>query len=374
MNFTRAIASKISEDLKERMVLIGGPRQVGKTTLARQFLTRDEQYFSWDDLEQRAILKKHQIDQSLNTVVLDEIHKYARWRTLLKGLYDKNKGKLRIIVTGSARLDHFRKGGDSLFGRYFYFRLHPFSLGEVDRQYKAETLSKLEVFGGFPEPYLKAEDVFLRRWQRERRSKVVNQDLSDLAAIKEISLVELLADMLPSKVGSPLSIKSIQEDLEVSPNTVSAWIQLLEQVYYCYRIVPFGAPKVRAVKKANKLYLWDWSEIEDVAARRENLLASHLLKFCHWKEDVEGHKMELRYLRDVVGHEIDFVVLKNKKPIFAVEAKSGDTSVSKSIKYFRERTNIPIFYQVHFSSQEYAEPKVQVMTFRNFCRRVLEGV
>jgi predicted AAA+ superfamily ATPase len=198
--------------------------------------------------------------------------------------------------------------------------------------------------------------------------------LRSYPAIKEISLLELLADMLPTKVGSPLSIKSIQEDLEVSPNTVSAWIQLLEQVYYCYRIVPFGAPKVRAVKKANKLYLWDWSEIEDVGARRENLIASHLLKFCHWKEDVEGHKMELRYLRDVDGHEIDFVVLKNKKPIFAVEAKSGDTSVSKSIKYFRERTNIPIFYQVHFSSQEYAEPKVQVVNFRNFCRQVLEGV
>jgi predicted AAA+ superfamily ATPase len=374
MNFTRTITSKISEDLKEKMVLIGGPRQVGKTTLAKQFLTRDEQYFSWDDLEQRALLKKHQIDPSLNTVVLDEIHKYARWRTLLKALYDKNEGKLRIIVTGSARLDHFRKGGDSLFGRYFYFRLHPFSLGEVDRQYKAETLSRLEAFGGFPEPYVKADEVFLRRWQRERRSRVVNQDLSDLTAIREISLVELLADMLPSKVGSPLSIKSIQEDLEVSPNTVSSWIQLLEQVYYCYRIAPFGTPKVRAVRKTNKLYLWDWSEIEDAGARRENLIASHLLKFCHWKEDTHGHKMELRYLRDVDGHEIDFVVLQNKKPIFAVEAKSGDASVSKSIKYFRERTNIPIFYQVHFSNQEYAEPKVQVMNFRNFCRRVLEGI
>jgi predicted AAA+ superfamily ATPase len=133
---------------------------------------------------------------------------------------------------------------------------------------------------GFPEPYIKKSETFLRRWQRERRSRVVNQDLSGLANVKEISLLELLADLLPSKVGSPLSIKSIQEDLEVSPNTVSSWIQLLELVYYCYRIAPFGPPNVRAVKKTNKLYLWDWSEVKDRGARRENLVASHLLKYC----------------------------------------------------------------------------------------------
>jgi predicted AAA+ superfamily ATPase len=281
---------------------------------------------------------------------------------------------LKIIVTGSARLDYFRKGGDSLFGRFFYYRLHPLTLGEVDQTFDISTLAKLEKFGGFPEPYIKQSVVFLRRWHRERRSRVVNQDLSDLSVVKEVSLLELLADALPSKVGSPLSIKSLHEDLEISPNTVSAWIQLLEMVYYCYRIAPYGAPKIRALKKANKLYLWDWSEIQDIGARRENLVASHLLKFCHWMEDIEGHNMELRYLRDVDEREVDFVVIRDKKPLFAVEVKSGPKEISKSIKYFRDRTNIPMFYQVHFSEGRYSDYKVQVLPFSEFCKEVLVGV
>lgn len=374
MNFNRTISAPVFDDLPEKMVLIGGPRQVGKTTLARTFITSQEQYFSWDDLDDRAQLKKHKVDVELGTVVLDEIHKYARWRTLLKGLYDTNAGALKILVTGSARLDHFRRGGDSLFGRYFYYRLHPLSLGEVDSKFGTETLERLEKFGGFPEPFVKKSETFLRRWHRERRSRVINQDLNDLTLVKQISLLEVLADLLPNKVGSPLSIKSIQEDLEVSPNTVSAWIQLLEMVYYCYRIFPFGAPKVRAVKKAAKLYLWDWSEIEDAGARRENLVASHLLKYCHWMEDVKGHKMELRYLRDVQGREVDFVVIQDKKPLFAVEVKSGAREISKNIEYFRDRTPIPKFYQVHFAEGRYLDKKLEVLPFTLFCREVLEGV
>ena len=374
MNITRLLSDRIAKDLKEKIVMIGGPRQVGKTTLAREFIRSDDQYLSWDNLDHRAILKRHAINPALKIVVLDEIHKYARWRTLLKGLYDTTSGRVKILVTGSARLDHFRNGGDSLFGRSFYFRLHPFTVGEVDSKFRLETLQRLESFGGFPEPYIKQDLTFLRRWQRERRSRVVYQDLSDLALVKNISLLEILADLLPSKVGSPLSIKSIQEDLEISPNTVSAWIQLLEQVYYCYRIAPFGAPKVRAVKKVNKLYLWDWSEVEDSGTRRENLVASHLLKYCHWKEDVEGRKMELRYLRDIEGREIDFVVIQDKQPAFAVEVKSGAKAISKSIRYFSERTKIPIFYQVHFAEGRYAEPGVEVLPFAEFCRDYLVGV
>ena len=374
MNFTHLITEHIAKDLKTKIVMIGGPRQVGKTTLAREFITSADQYFSWDDLQHRSTLKSHQINSRLKTVVLDEIHKYARWRTLLKGLYDTTSGNLKILVTGSARLDHFRKSGDSLFDRYFYFRLHPLTFSEVEHELGPNCLQKLEEFGGFPEPLKKMDRTFLRRWQRERRNRVVNQDLNDLALVKDISLLELLADMLPSRVGSPLSIKSLQEDLEVSPNTVSSWIQLLEQVYFCYRIVPFGPPKVRAVKKANKLYLWDWSEVEDVGARRENMVASHLLKFCHWKEDVEGFKMELRYLRDVDGREVDFVVLQNKHPLFAVEVKSGERSISPAIRYFQQRTKIPKFYQVHFGSAAYTDGTIEVIPFQNFCREVLTGV
>ncbi len=301
-------------------------------------------------------------------MVLDEVHKYTKWRSLVKGLYDKYSPDLSILVTGSARLEHFRKGGDSLFGRYHYYRLHPLTLTEVDPSLSRKNTEKLLRFGGFPEPFTEASDTFYRRWRKERLSRVVYQDLRDLETISDLSKMELLVDSLPQRVGSALSVKSLQEDLEVSPNTVSRWLEVLEAVYYCYRIIPYGAPKIRAVKKANKLYLWDWAEIESPGPRFENLVASHLLKFCHYTEDVLGHKMELRYLRDVDLREIDFVVLKDKKPLFAVECKTGDKQISPSIKYFRDRTDIPKFYQIHLGTAEYKDKNIHVLPFEKFCK------
>lgn len=367
MNFTRYIRHCVNNDLASKMVLIGGPRQVGKTTLSKSFIKTSEQYLSWDDLSDRAIIKSHQVDPKLKVVVLDEIHKYARWRTLIKGLYDKYQNVLSIIVTGSARLDHFRKGGDSLVGRYHYYRLHPFSLAEIDSKFQRATTHELLQFGGFPEPFTTKKENQYRRWQRERLSRVVYQDISDLGTVKELSKIELLVDLLPSKVGSILSIKSIQEDLEVSPNTITHWIEVLELVYYCYRILPYGPPKIRAVKKSNKLYLWDWAEIEAPGARFENMVAGHLLKYCHYLEDTEGHKMELRYIRDVDLREIDFIVLKNKKPLFAVECKTGESHIGKNLYYYRERTKIPQFYQIHLGEKDYSDGNIRVLPFEKFC-------
>ena len=340
---------------------------MGKTFLAKSYTDRSEQYLTWDDLTDREILKKHKISSDLKLVVLDEIHKYARWRMLVKGLYDKYHDILSIIVTGSAKLDHFRKGGDSLFGRYHFYRLHPFSLREIDPLLQRKTTLELLTYGGFPEPFLSKSDTELLRWRRNRLNRVVYQDVADLGTIKELSLMELLVDVLPLKVGSPLSIKSLQEDLEVSPNTVLRWIEILEAVYYCYRILPYDPPKIKAVKKANKLYLWDWSEVESKGARFENFVAGQLLKYCHFLEDTQGHKMELRYLRDVELREIDFVVLKNKKPIFAVECKTGESHISKSIYYFRERVAIPKFYQIHLGTKDYVDKNIHVLPFEKFC-------
>ncbi|MBY0386183.1 AAA family ATPase, partial [bacterium] len=311
MNFTRYLHKSVYEDLKKKMVFIGGPRQVGKTTLAKTFIQKPEQYLNWDLLEDREQIRAHKISPDLMRVVLDEIHKYTKWRMLVKGLYDKYAPDFSILVTGSARLDHFRKGGDSLFGRYHYYRLHPLTLPEVDATFQKKNTEKLLQHGGFPEPFREANETFYRRWKRERLSRVVSQDIRDLETISDLSKMELLVDGIPSRVGSPLSIKSLQEDLSVSPNTVSRWIEVLEAVYYCYRILPYGAPKIRAVKKTNKIYLWDWAELESAGPRFENFVASHLLKYCHFWEDVYGHKMELRYLRDVDLREIDFVVLKD---------------------------------------------------------------
>jgi predicted AAA+ superfamily ATPase len=370
MNIDRAIEPSIARDLGEKIVMIGGPRQVGKTTLAKSYLTKNEQYFSWDDLKDREKIRKHEIDPTLGTVVLDEVHKYRRWRTLLKGLYDKYQSTLRIIVTGSARLDHFRKGGDSLFGRFFYYRLHPLTLSEVQGDSDpARVIERLLRFGGFPEPYVKSDRVFHRRWMRERLSRVVYQDIQDLSLVKEISLIEILIDQLPARVGALLSIKSLQEDLEVSPNTVKKWIELLELVYYCYRILPYGSKKIRAVKKATKLYLWDWSQLVDEGAKFENFVASHLLKYCHYREDTEGVKVELRYLRDIDGREIDFLVLEDSKPLFAVECKTGEKALSKHLRYFADRLAIPRLYQVHLGSKRLQDGKIVMLPFSDFCVR-----
>jgi len=357
-------------DLKEKMVFLGGPRQVGKTTLSKQFINNDEQYFNWDMLADREIIKKHQINPKLKAVVLDEIHKYTRWRTLVKGLFDKYGKVLSILVTGSSRLDYYRKGGDSLAGRYHYYRLHPFTLPEIDPDLKRETTLKLLKHGGFPEPFLSKNEKKLRRWQREKINRIIYQDIRDLENLKEITKLELLIDELPKKIGSVLSVNSLREDLEVSPNTVKHWLEILELMYYSYRILPYGYSKIRAVKKSSKLYFWDWSEAPDGGTRFENMVAGHLLKYCHFIEDTQGHRMDLRFVRDTDLREIDFVVIKNKKPLFAVECKTGENKISPHLHYFRERTPIPVFYQIHLGSKEYQDKNIKVLPFELFCKVV----
>ena len=369
----RYLSIFIEEDLPEKMVFIGGPRQVGKTTLAKSFLdSKNNAYLSWDDPEDRDLILKNRINKEQPILVFDEIHKYRNWRGLVKGIFDKYHDETKIIVTGSARLDHFRKGGDSLVGRYHYYRLHPFSLPEVSKTPTLDDLHHFLEYGGFPEPFTKGNQRHWSRWQKERISRVVTQDLRDLEAVKEISLVELLVSILPSKVGSLLSIKSLMEDLNVSPHTVERWITILENLYLCYRIPPFGNERIKAIKKAQKLYFWDWSQVENRGSRFENLVACHLLKYCHFHEDYNGFKMELRYIRDVEGRELDFVVIKNKKPLFAVECKTGEDHKSKNLDYFKVRLNIPKVYQTHLGFKDYGNEVKdgRVLPFSKLCQEL----
>ena len=303
--------------------------------------------------------------------MLDEIHKFKNWRSLVKGFYDKLKRRHQFLVTGSARLNHYRKGGDSLLGRYHYLRLHPLSLTELSKQHDPQVRERLLRFGGFPEPYLKEDPISLKRWHKQRRERVVYSDIRDLENVKDISRVELLINALPERVGSPLSRKNLAQDLEADFKTLEKWITILENVYYCYRITPFGSAKIKAVKKEQKLYLWDWSELEDEGKKWENFVASHLLKFCHYHEDVFGESMELRFLRDIQVREVDFVVLKNKNPIFAVECKSGDRKASPHLNYFAERTAIPMFYQVHRGVNDFSvSDRIRILPFESLCRQV----
>lgn len=354
------------------MAFVGGPRQVGKTTLALSLLGKEatEQhpaYLNWDDPRAAARLRRVELPANESLLVCDEVHKYARWRNLLKGIFDTERSFRRIVVTGSARLDYYRKGGDSLANRYRYFRLHPFSLRELDRKPSAAHLDSLLQFGGFPEPLFRQDETEHRIWQRDRLARVIREDLRDLERVREVSLVEQLVDLLPERVGAPLSIANLRQDLQVDHKTVERWLTILENMYVCFRLPPFGAPRIRAVKKEKKLYLWDWSAVSDPGARFENLVASQLLKYCHWIEDTQGFRMELRYLRDTDRREVDFVVLRGGRPEWAVECKTGERAVSPVVRYFAERTPIPRFYQVHCGDRQYASGRVTVLPFADFC-------
>ena len=373
----RYIADPVKEDIRQKMVFIGGPRQVGKTTLALYLLgaginRQHPAYLNWDIDSHRRQIIKNEIPAKEKILVFDEIHKYARWRSLMKGFYDEYYPDRLALVTGSARLDYYRKGGDSLQGRYFYYRLHPYSLMEITNTPSKEDLEILMKFGGFPEPLSKQTDKDLRRCRNDRLKRVLLDDLRDLERVNEISLLELLIEALPSKVGSPLSLQSLREDLQVSHDSIRKWLTIFDNLYLTFRISPFGSPKIRAVKKEQKLYLWDWTNIDDPGARFENLVACQLLKYCHFLEDSQGHHMELRFIRDTDRREIDFVVLKNNHPIFAVECKSTDKAPSDHCRYFRERTNIDKFFQVHLGSKDFGDENIntRVLPFVKFVKEL----
>jgi predicted AAA+ superfamily ATPase len=360
----RYLTEFVYKDLQEKMVFIGGPRQVGKTTFAVSLVAnkfKNHAYYNWDNREDRKKILQSTWPGNADLIILDEIHKYKNWKNLIKGEYDKLKSKYKFMVTGSARLDIYRRGGDSLQGRYHYYRLHPFSLAEYlnirnriqifkeialqEGSYDKEFDTLFE-FGGFPEPLLKGSARFLRRWHNEKVERMFREDITDIEQIRDLGSMKLLSDVLPDKVGSLLSINAIREDLEVSHRAVTHWLSILEIFYYHFRIYPFARQKIRSIKKEPKLYLWDWSEIEDFAIRFENMVAAHLLKLCHFLYDFEGYRAELFFLRNVDKKEVDFLVTIDRKPWFAVEAKQTFKEVEKSIQYFKERLKIPYTYQV----------------------------
>ena len=364
MKRERYLSPNILEDLKEKMVFIGGARQVGKTTLAKDIISKRfsySSYFNWDFKPDRKKIMNYEYPGESELLIFDEIHKYKKWKQLIKGIYDKNKDKFSILITGSARMNLYRKGGDSLQGRYHYYTLHPFSLAEMtnlknkfspfsELQFHKQNLTgyfdSLFLFGGFPEVIIKQSMRTLRRWHNERLERLFREDIRDVENIRDIGSMQLLSDLLPLKVASPLSINAIREDLEVSHRAVTSWLSILEVFYYYFRIYPFHSRKIRSIKKAPKIYLTDWSEVENEGAKFENIVASHLLKLVQFLNEYEGYKISLNYLRNVDKKEVDFLVSINNKPWFAVETKLSDTKISPNLLYFKERLNIPFVYQV----------------------------
>ena len=331
----RYLAPQVRADLDRKMVFLSGPRQVGKTTLARSLLPTKQGYLNWDIAEHREAILRRQFPPS-KLWVFDEIHKYRPWRNWLKGVWDGRTPNQRVLVTGSARLDLYRRGGDSLQGRYHLLRLHPLSVKELG-VHSTEELQELLTLGGFPEPFYSGSATQARRWSREYRTRLVRDEVTSLERVQDLGTLELLVLRLPELVGSPLSINALREDLQVAHKTVKTWVEILERLYAIVLVPPFGHPRLRAVKKEQKHYHYDWTLIQNEALRFENLVAMHLLKWVHYQQDVEGRDIELRYFRDVDGREVDFIVTENRKPILAVECKWTTHEVSKALRYFKTR-------------------------------------
>ncbi|MBL7717066.1 MAG: ATP-binding protein [Bdellovibrionales bacterium] len=332
---SRYLNAQIQDDLKRKMVFLGGPRQVGKTTLA-QSLARDlKGYLNWDIPGHRMQILKRELPNT-ELWIFDEIHKHRPWRNYLKGLFDEFKGTREILVTGSARLDLYRRGGDSLQGRYHFLRLHPLSLAEIAGRTESDLLTLMKL-GGFPEPFFSQSETQAKRWSKEYQTRVVQEDIRDLERVQDLGNLELLLHRLPEHVGSPLSLNSLREDLHVSHRAVSQWMEIFDRTYCIFRLAPFGSPKIRAVKKERKHYHFDWTLISDEALRFENLVAVHLQKWIHFQEDVYGKTMELRYFRDTDRREVDFVVLENGKPVQFIECKLSDGEVSSGLRYLKAK-------------------------------------
>ncbi len=348
----RYLRPQLLADLPQKMVLLGGPRQVGKTSLARSLLSHPSCEMNYDVPAQRQrILQRELPDTPI--WFFDEIHKYRGWRNYLKGIVDEMKQpgvqQRQVLVTGSARLDLYRFGGDSLQGRYLYMRLHPLSVAELcgmrsntGAAQADEALAQLMTLGGFPEPFFNGSEAFARRWRLSYRERLIREEVTALEQVSDLAKLELLALTLPERVGSPLSLNSLREDLQVQHATVARWTDVLERLYSIFRVAPFtgsarGISKLRAVKKEQKHFQCDWGLVTNPGARFENLVACHLLKWVEFQVDTEGHDVQLRYFRDIDGREVDFVILHNQEPVAFIECKLSDADISGGLNYLHQR-------------------------------------
>ena len=339
----------IKKDLEKKMVFMGGPRQVGKTTISKDLLKEldSDQYYNWDNSDHRKIIINKNWDSAKQLIVLDEIHKYKPWKSFIKGIYDTEE-KFKALITGSAKLNVYRKGGDSLLGRYYYYRLHPLSLKEIlqfstteKKTNPNEILKKLEKLGPFPEPYLDNDSTNANRWRKERLERILYEDILAIEEVRRLSSLELLIDLLRERVASPISYQSLSEDIGVSPITIKSWIDLLERMYLIFIVPPYNRSLKRAIKKESKVYFYDFSDIDSGGKQFENLIAAHLIKEVNFLEDTQGLKYKLHLLRDKEKREVDFLIALNNKPVLLIEVKLSDNKADKSLLYYKNKlTNI----------------------------------
>lgn len=338
----RSITPFIKRDLGKKMVLLAGPRQVGKSTLAKSLLGERGTYLNWDIREDQRIIRAVAWNKDSSLVVLDELHKFHKWKNFLKGLIDKHQNKPPILVTGSARLEVFRRGGDALTGRTYYFRLHPVDPAEAttfmpDSSPK-ERVDRLLVTGGFPEAVLDPANA--PRLLNDRLDFVIREDLRDLSATSSLRTIELLIELLRERVGAGISYANLAADLSVAPATVKRWIELLERLFIVFLVYPYSTNFARSLRKEPKVYFYDCSAAYDnTGARLENLVACSLLNYAHRRRDVYGEKLELRYFRDRDGREVDFLLTIGTRVIRSIEVKRSESDLHKPLAYLNKRAN-----------------------------------
>ncbi len=356
---------------ERQMAFVAGPRQVGKSTLIDQLLNDNDVLFNWDRpddrrkilrgsdylLEQCGLLDLSDAERR-KRIAFDEIHKFKRWKNLLKGFFDACEGQASVLVTGSARLNVYKRGGDSLMGRYFLYRMHPLSVGELTsrpyaprlisdpEQISDEAFETLYRFGGFPEPFTRATDRFYNRWIRLRMEQLFREDLRDLTRVQEIDQLITLSHVLMSQAGSLVNYSALASEVCVSVDTIRRWLTLLESIYFSFRVRPWFRNVAKSLRKQPKVYPWDWSPIEDEGARVECFVASHLLKAVHGWTDLGLGVFELFYIRDTTQREVDFLVVRDSKPWMMVEVKkSKKEPISSALKHFAEKLNVPFAFQ-----------------------------
>jgi len=342
----------ILKDLKKKMVLLGGPRQVGKTTLSLSILEHhyknDGQYFNWDADEDRKKIIHKQWNQENSLIIFDELHKYPRWKQWIKGVYDTKPKTQEYFVTGSARLDIYKQGGDSLMGRYHYWRLHPLTIDEIpEKLSQQEAYERLIKLGGFPEPFLMNNIREARRWRRERFDRIIREDIRDLEIIRHTQLLRIFIEALRDRTTSQIVLSNIAEDLQISPKTAKSWLSLIERMYIAFSIYPLTKNIPRAIQKPPKVYFYDNADVADERPKRlENFVATTLLKRLHFIEDYYGYNCSLHYIRDKDGREIDFATQIDGKIDSLIEVKLSDIKISSSLKYYHKKLKPKISVQL----------------------------
>jgi hypothetical protein len=356
---------------EKAMVFMAGPRQSGKTTLAQMIADEhaNRLYFNWDIPTDRIRLIEQPFffealerrDRSKPIVVFDEIHKYRDWKNYLKGVYDRFHEEFSFLVSGSGRLDIYQKGGDSLAGRYYLFHLWPFTLAELagterclsdfrndplelSGQTKSEyqdIWNRLEKFSGFPEPYMTAQEPSYLRWSTSFSHQLIREDIRDLTGIKSLGDLETLYYMLPSKVGSPLSIPSLSSDLKTAYNTIAGWLETFERFFLIISLTPWTRNIARAIQKERKIYLWDSPRVRDPAARLENMVALELYRAVTLWNDLGRGRFRLHFIKNKDQQEVDFLIAEDNRPLILIEVKLLETQPSKALLKFQSALQIP---------------------------------